>query len=490
MALTKISTGGFKDDAASQAKIADEAIDEARLQISNAGTNGQFLQKQSGNTGGLTWATVDSTPEGTAIKSTGESGTSKFLRVDGDGSCSWQVPPDNDTVYTHPNHSGEVTSSADGAQTIASNVVDEDNLKISNAGTNGQFLQKQSGNTGGLTWADVDTGGEVVRQAQYTSSGSYTVPSGVTTIRAYAVGAGGNGGICGNSQYQQTSGAGGGMAYGDFTVVPGQTVTITISNRTATVAYGGTTLLTGNPGAHATDNGGNQATAGTATKHSSVTNGGAYSGGAGGSINTGGGGPGGASAGSPLGNGSRANHSGGAGIGTVGVWTSVSGGGAGSGSSGSGTHYVSGGSGPNCRGRDGARYALYTDPLIKHCVMPGAPGHVGYNISSVYNYYSEHPTGVGGHIVQSISPYSFWTFGNGGSFAGGAGGGINTGSTQDIAAGDGGILGGGGAAGYNTGSYYPGDGGYGGGGGAGKYESGGSSQRGQGGAAVVWIFHA
>ena len=58
MALTKISTGGVKDDAASQAKIADEAIDEARLQVSNAGTNGQFLQKSSG-TGGLTWATVD-----------------------------------------------------------------------------------------------------------------------------------------------------------------------------------------------------------------------------------------------------------------------------------------------------------------------------------------------------------------------------------------------------------------------------------------------
>ena len=57
MALTKISTGGFKDDAASQAKIADEAVDEARLQVSNAGTNGQFLQKSSG-TGGLTWATA------------------------------------------------------------------------------------------------------------------------------------------------------------------------------------------------------------------------------------------------------------------------------------------------------------------------------------------------------------------------------------------------------------------------------------------------
>ena len=58
--------------------------------------------------------------------------------------------------YTHPNHSGEVTSTADGATVIASNIVDEDNLKISNTGTNGQYLSKQSGNTGGLTWATVD----------------------------------------------------------------------------------------------------------------------------------------------------------------------------------------------------------------------------------------------------------------------------------------------------------------------------------------------
>ncbi len=58
--------------------------------------------------------------------------------------------------YSHPNHSGEVTSSGDGATTIASNVVDEDNLKISNSGSDGQFLQKQSGNTGGLTWETVD----------------------------------------------------------------------------------------------------------------------------------------------------------------------------------------------------------------------------------------------------------------------------------------------------------------------------------------------
>ena len=37
--------------------------------------------------------------------------------------------------------------------------VDESMMNISNAGTNGQFLQKQSGNTGGLTWASMPGGG-------------------------------------------------------------------------------------------------------------------------------------------------------------------------------------------------------------------------------------------------------------------------------------------------------------------------------------------
>jgi len=40
---------------------------------------------------------------------------------------------------------------------MSSESVDEDNLQISNAGTNGQYLQKSS-NTGGLTWADVSAG--------------------------------------------------------------------------------------------------------------------------------------------------------------------------------------------------------------------------------------------------------------------------------------------------------------------------------------------
>ena len=62
--------------------------------------------------------------------------------------------------------SGEITASAvsfNGSSnvtlsaTVDNNVIDEANLKVSNSPTNGYFLQAQSGNDGGLTWAEVDT---------------------------------------------------------------------------------------------------------------------------------------------------------------------------------------------------------------------------------------------------------------------------------------------------------------------------------------------
>ena len=72
MALTKLNSLAIPADTVVASDIADSTIDEARLQISNSGTNGQFLSKQSGNTGGLTWADagitgITSSADATAI---------------------------------------------------------------------------------------------------------------------------------------------------------------------------------------------------------------------------------------------------------------------------------------------------------------------------------------------------------------------------------------------------------------------------------------
>ena len=61
-------------------------------QITHAGAGGSDVA--------TTIASLVAPKEGTAIISTGESGTTKFLRVDGDGTCSWQVPPDTNTQLT------------------------------------------------------------------------------------------------------------------------------------------------------------------------------------------------------------------------------------------------------------------------------------------------------------------------------------------------------------------------------------------------------
>ena len=72
---------------------------------------------------------------------------------------------------TNLTHTGEVTGST--SLTISDNVVDEANLKVSNAPTNGYFLSAQSGNTGGLTWATVPAGYSDSDVASYLSSNDY-----------------------------------------------------------------------------------------------------------------------------------------------------------------------------------------------------------------------------------------------------------------------------------------------------------------------------
>jgi len=83
-------------------------------------------------------------------------------------------------VTTNANLTGEVTSSGN-ASTIAGNIVDEANLKVSNGPTNGYMLTAQSGNTGGLTWASAGGGNHTEQgfDVYTTHTGSTTSADGV-----------------------------------------------------------------------------------------------------------------------------------------------------------------------------------------------------------------------------------------------------------------------------------------------------------------------
>ena len=60
MAVNSVDSDQYVDGSIDLAHMSSQSVDEDNLLISNAGTNGQFLSKQSGNAGGLTWATPTS----------------------------------------------------------------------------------------------------------------------------------------------------------------------------------------------------------------------------------------------------------------------------------------------------------------------------------------------------------------------------------------------------------------------------------------------
>ena len=65
---------------------------------------------------------------------------------------------DGDNIQDDVINSEHIAAGAIDLEHMSSESVDEDNLHISNAGSNGQVLTKQSGNSGGLTWATVSSG--------------------------------------------------------------------------------------------------------------------------------------------------------------------------------------------------------------------------------------------------------------------------------------------------------------------------------------------
>jgi hypothetical protein len=65
-----IDSDAYVDGSIDLAHMSSESVDEDNLHISNAGSNGQFLAKQTGDAGGLTWTTItteDFIPNGTVM---------------------------------------------------------------------------------------------------------------------------------------------------------------------------------------------------------------------------------------------------------------------------------------------------------------------------------------------------------------------------------------------------------------------------------------
>ena len=133
MALTQVSTNGIKDATIATADIADDAITGAK--IADDAVAAEHLASNAVVTASIVNDAVTADKLANSINTEIAANTAKT---------------------TNATHSGEVTGAT--ALTIADNVVDEANLKISNSPTNGQFLSAQSGNTGGLTWAAIPAG--------------------------------------------------------------------------------------------------------------------------------------------------------------------------------------------------------------------------------------------------------------------------------------------------------------------------------------------
>jgi len=158
MGLTQVSEKGIKDGeivnadvnasaAIAGSKIADDTITEAKLDVhaDPSGTN-KFLGYTSN---GMEWAVP---PDTNTTYSVGDGGLTQnnftnTLKTKLDGIAA------SANAYVHPNHSGEVTSTADGATVIADDIVDEANLKVDNSPTNDYVLTAKSSAAGGLTWA-------------------------------------------------------------------------------------------------------------------------------------------------------------------------------------------------------------------------------------------------------------------------------------------------------------------------------------------------
>ena len=161
-----VSSAKIQNGSVVQDKLGDQAVNEAKMQISNAGSNGQFLSKQSGNTGGLTWATVntdvvsDTTPQlggdldvlDKVITTT--TGTNTDITIKPKGTGDLQVGPGD----------AEGTISANGTYGLR--------VKANESGASGAYVTCIGGTNGGIDISPIGTGFTQIVQGKLKVSGN------------------------------------------------------------------------------------------------------------------------------------------------------------------------------------------------------------------------------------------------------------------------------------------------------------------------------
>lgn len=164
--------GTVSDGSITTAKLADNSVTSAKIvdgAIVNADVNASAAIAQS-KIASLTTDLGLKAP----LASPTFTGTTTAAAVTVTGALTGDLTGNADTVTTNANLTGEVTSSGN-ASTIADNIVDEANLKVSNAPTDAYVLTARSGNTGGMTWEAASAGGAtIVHEFSNTTTTTYT----------------------------------------------------------------------------------------------------------------------------------------------------------------------------------------------------------------------------------------------------------------------------------------------------------------------------
>jgi len=153
--------------------------------ITAGGTiTGNLTGDVTGDVSGSSGSTTGNAATATALATARTIGGTSF---DGTANIAVALSAEATTLATGRTISttGEVTvttgafdgsAAVTGAAVVADNVIDEANLKASNAPTNGYVLTARSGNTGGMTWEASSGGAVELGQYKYQANG-YTEPS-------------------------------------------------------------------------------------------------------------------------------------------------------------------------------------------------------------------------------------------------------------------------------------------------------------------------